>query len=70
MASRTIFKLTRKLVKRLKKKGQFKEKCCSCGRKFKIGDSVLSKISQSNNHYSRKWYCLGCADKLNIWVKR
>ena len=70
MASRIVFRLTKPLVSSLKRKGQFKGKCCNCGRKFRVGDSVLSKIARNNGRGSRKWYCLDCASKLNIWLKR
>jgi len=65
-----LFRLTKSLIQGLKRKGQFKGKCFNCGRKLGIDDFVLSKASITRGHYSRKWYCLGCASKLNIWVKR
>jgi predicted SprT family Zn-dependent metalloprotease len=52
---------------RLKAKGQYKEKCHNCGKTFKPGNIILSKMTRSYSHHSgRKWYCKKCAKKLKL----
>jgi hypothetical protein len=66
-----VFKLTERLVHHLKIMGKYQPKCFNCGKEFKVGDYVLSKVAISGcRNSTRKWYCLDCAKKLNIWVKR
>jgi len=65
--ARVFFKLTKTLMNSLKNKGKFHGRCYNCGRKFKVGD--LSKATVRGRDCRRKWYCLNCVRKLNIWVK-
>jgi len=70
--NRTMFKLTKALIRSLKGRGRYQERCSWCGKSFKPGDIVLSKASRSGGSGGscRRWYCLNCARKLNIWVNR
>jgi hypothetical protein len=63
-----VFRLTEILAKRLKSRGCYKEKCSNCGKPFKVGDYVMSKLAKTYKTHSanRKWYCYNCAKKLNI----
>jgi hypothetical protein len=68
--TRVLFKLTKNLMNSLKNKGKFHGKCYNCGRRFKVGDYVLSKATATKGrNCRRKWYCLDCVKKLKIWVK-
>lgn len=65
--NRRLFVLTKTLYKKLKNSNRIK-RCYFCGKEFNIGDKVKS-VPRKNSSVSgsRKWICLNCMKKYNIW---
>ncbi|MGP3705220.1 MAG: hypothetical protein ACKD6O_08030 [Candidatus Bathyarchaeota archaeon] len=63
--NRVTFVLSKRLYNFLKGRGKLHH-CYICGKEFKVGDKVKS-IVRGVKSRERKWVCLKCAKKYNIW---